>query len=467
MLSPLVLAATIALLMWVSVPGPTGVETAAAGPEDEQPAARTPSAERGYRHMLETAYVPGHFDQALFDKLWTIWPEPLRARAERASVAARRSLAFTRYGLTPRPGEEASGKPLQFVVDAKGVWSMNCLACHAGHLDGRAIPGLPNSHLALQTLYDDVAKAKRAHKVPLGPYDLAAKLLPMGTTNGTTNAVIFSVALLKLRNKDLEVVGNPMGILAEKHHDLDAPPWWNVHKRPHFYVDGFAKKNARTLMQFMLVPQNGPEVLKRAEADYDDMLAYLENLRPPAYPGPIDAALAAKGKDVYMAHCSRCHGDDVVYPDVIVPLDEIGTDPVRFRALSQAQRTIYTDSWLAEYDAKGTRPNTDGYVAPPLDGIWASAPYFHNGSVPTLWHLLRPSKRPKVWRRSLEGYDYVRGGLALAFEGDAIPENVTRPDARRAWFDTSKEGKSATGHLFPAPLLEAEKDALLEYLKTL
>jgi hypothetical protein len=41
-----------------------------------------------------------------------------------------------------------------------------------------------------------------------------------------------------------------------------------------------------------------------------------------------------------------------------------------------------------------------GYIAPPLVGIWASAPYFHNGSVPTLWQVLDPDSRADIWTRT-------------------------------------------------------------------
>src|SRR3546814_17267558 len=55
-----------------------------------------------------------------------------------------------------------------------------------------------------------------------------------------------------------------------------------------------------------------------------------------------------------------------------------------------------------------------GYLAPPLYGVWSTAPYFHNGSVPNLWEVLKPSERKPIWRRTsappidggLSGFDY-------------------------------------------------------------
>src|SRR5690606_38782617 len=51
-----------------------------------------------------------------------------------------------------------------------------------------------------------------------------------------------------------------------------------------------------------------------------------------------------------------------------------------------------------------------GYNTPSLYGTWLMAPYLHNGSVPTIWHLLRPDQRPDVWRtRLVGGSDQDRG----------------------------------------------------------
>src|SRR5690606_32251456 len=54
-----------------------------------------------------------------------------------------------------------------------------------------------------------------------------------------------------------------------------------------------------------------------------------------------------------------------------------------------------------------------GYVAPPLDGIWATAPYFHNGSVPSIELVLDSSERPTYWRRvdyDSRNYDWATLG---------------------------------------------------------
>jgi len=100
-----------------------------------------------------------------------------------------------------------------------------------------------------------------------------------------------------------------------------------------------------------------------------------------------------------------------------------------------------------------------------LDGIWASAPYLHNGSVPTLWHVLHPSDRPLRWRRTEQGLDTQRIGFVFeTFE--KITLDLSAFD-RRWYFDTTQFGKSKDGHLFPDSLLEEDKASVLEYLKSL
>src|SRR5262245_37575792 len=94
------------------------------------------AAQRGYQFLVEKAYLPPDFDQETFDAVWKQWPEPFRSQAERASPDERRKMAFERYGLTPRPDDPS--KPLQYVVDLEGNWTMNCFACHGGMIpDGK------------------------------------------------------------------------------------------------------------------------------------------------------------------------------------------------------------------------------------------------------------------------------------------------------------------------------------------
>lgn len=463
--SPLAAAIAVVALGWGY--GPAAWTACEAADAAASPGL-TPSPERGYRHLLDQAYVPAAFSEADVEALPSVWPASAREAAEAADATTRRALIFARYGLTPRPDDPR--KPLQYAVDGAGRWSLNCFSCHGGQVGAEVIPGAPNAHFAFADLMDDVARVAAARKDL--PTTMAVSLwrrIPLGGTHGLTNAVVFSRALGAFRDDDLRLVP-PRSAPEFVHHDLDAPPWWNVSLRSRLYIDGATKKSHRALMQFLMVPSNGPDRFAAWEDDFRDVLAYLESLRPPSWPGAIDASLAARGRTAFERVCSACHGtygERPAYPGVVVSLKDVGTDPVRLRAIPRSERERYARSWFTE----GRRDDVDldpkGYVAPPLRGIWASAPYLHNGSVPTLWHVLRPSERPRAFRRrGPSAYDVERVGLDVETR-DAAPTEVLDAWERRSWHDTTQPGKSASGHTYPDALSEDERRAVLEYLKTL
>ena len=429
-------------------------------------AGETPTAPaRGYAYLTTKAYLPPDFDQATFDSTWQVWEKPARSQAEKATGDERRAMAFARYGLTSLPGQP--GKPHQYVVDSAGNWTMNCLACHQGKVAGRVIPGAPNSLFALETLTEDIRQAKaRLGKKPTR-MEIGSLFMPLGTSIGTTNAVNFGVALMARRDAQLNVL--PLAMPPRMvHHDHDAPAWWLLKKKRYIYSDAFAEKGHRALMQFLLIKENGPERFRKWEKDYADILAWIESLEAPRYPFEVDAGLAAKGEHTFTLSCARCHGtygEHPTYPEKVVPIDEVDTDRTRLEALSRVHREAYAKSWFADFGAQKTIAEPVGYLAPPLDGIWASAPYFHNGSVPTLWHVLYPDVRPAVWLRSEDGYDQQRVGLEVQAL-DSVPADLS-PAEKRRYFNSHVRGKSASGHPFADELDDAEKQALLEYLKTL
>ena len=102
----------------------------------------------------------------------------------------------------------------------------------------------------------------------------------------------------------------------------------------------------------------------------------------------------------------------------------------------------------------------NGYIAPPLDGIWCTSPYLHNGSVPTLEALLNSSERPKYWSRSYQQNDY---------NYEEVGWNYTRHEAPggSAVYNTTLKGYGNYGHTFGDKLSPAQRKAVIEYLKTL
>jgi hypothetical protein len=104
-----------------------------------------------------------------------------------------------------------------------------------------------------------------------------------------------------------------------------------------------------------------------------------------------------------------------------------------------------------------TRPPYGPYAARPLYGIWAAAPYLHNGSVPTLYDLLLPpEQRPTMFALGAREYDPVKLGFVVD----------TSCGQQDCLVDTTRTGNGNGGHLWGTDLSEADRMALLEYLKT-
>jgi hypothetical protein len=142
----------------------------------------------------------------------------------------------------------------------------------------------------------------------------------------------------------------------------------------------------------------------------------------------------------------------------VTPIEQIGTDRERLDSftaeLADRMNTLGVGHpWRFSHFRK-----TDGYANQPLDGIWLRAPYLHNGSVPTLRDLLNPpDERPSEFYRGYEVYDFEDVGFASV--GAAAEQGGFR-------FDTGQRGNGNQGHVYGTGLSPAEKDDLLEYLKT-
>jgi mono/diheme cytochrome c family protein len=166
-------------------------------------------------------------------------------------------------------------------------------------------------------------------------------------------------------------------------------------------------------------------------------------LLAPVYPLPVNSTLAAAGKLLFAQHCASCHSTDAAGKTKVYPVAEIGTD-----------RTLLNDSQAAG-------KASDGYIAANLSGIWLRGPYLHNGSVPSLRELLSPQAQ----RRSA----FFPGNDIVDTENVGFLSTMEEEPGRRkfARYDTTKPGNSNAGHLYATGLSRPERDALLEYLKTL
>lgn len=229
------------------------------------------------------------------------------------------------------------------------------------------------------------------------------------------------------------------------------------------------------MMTFFDLETYGSSLLPRALFRTDRLL---QNLSSPKWPqavfGRINQQRFKKGEKLFQEHCADCH-----QTRTLTAIDEVHTDrqhwknyhmPVGDQAFYEAfpaemrkfKERAYKDNDVPQEEIdkfERERPNvwraSNAYAARPLNGIWATAPYLHNGSVPTLYDLLLPaSKRPKTFTLGSREYDPKK----LGFESDETNEKLFL-------FDTSLPGNSNAGHEFDLDWKDSERYALLEYLK--
>jgi hypothetical protein len=246
----------------------------------------------------------------------------------------------------------------------------------------------------------------------------------------------------------------------------------------------------------------------------------VKTLRPPAWPtrcAPIDPVKADEGRVIYERLCTECHSNlprtDLTtrFKAKMKRVDKVGTDPamVRNYASRFAETRVSTGILQGQYktffffskfgeSAKGVELLTNliiggvigggveriaglpdaaqqelesrarqvresiqqsrlKYKARPLAGIWATAPYLHNGSVPNLRELLKPAnERVSTFYVGNSEIDFVNIGLST----DSSPGSVL--------LNTAIPGNVKSGHTGPeygTTLPQSEKEALLEYLK--
>jgi mono/diheme cytochrome c family protein len=271
------------------------------------------------------------------------------------------------------------------------------------------------------------------------------------------------------------------GVIAEPRLTSDPPPWWRAKKKNALFCNGMARGDHRGTMA-LATGTCVDDVTEATRVDglFKDMQAFIGTLKAPAYKRPIDAALAAQGKPIFTATCAGCHGtyasdpsDDAndTYPNLLLPLDVIGTDPA-VANMGVVHAPEFVDWYNGSFYGKITRavPNDPfpGYMAPPLDGVWATAPYFHNGSVPTIELVLNSKARPAVWKRvDLDDTNYDEKALGWPWETPPTTQADAPPSEQKFIYDASYWSQSNAGHTFGDKLTDAERRAVVEYLKTL
>jgi len=233
----------------------------------------------------------------------------------------------------------------------------------------------------------------------------------------------------------------------------DIPAIWQIDPAGYANWDGTIRGFARALTSSMAVVGDPTKIDLPLNAKIQN---FLGKLPAEPYPFSIDDGARRRGEATYEANCAGCHAapsgrkrNDLVF--------DVGTDPLRGQAIATLSAGLLTKVVMSicpqtqpecAFGAEG--PIVDpsahrGYVARPLIGVWAVAPYLHNGSVPTLRQLLVPSLRTTTafFRGSIT-YNQTDGGWE--WEPSKEADLRGRGDTALALHDLREAGFSPVGH---------------------
>ncbi len=359
---------------------------------------------------------------------------------------------FESFGFIPDPNDDL---PIGFkrgLIDPTKIHE-TCALCHTAKLpDGRLWFGAPSNTLDFGRFQVEVDK----RWVAAGN---AAKLTPLAAQKSVT---------LGPGRTDAESGDYPIAVPA------DFPAYFTLGQRTSMNYLGTGG-NVRTEAYFSIYTfgagspnDQTAQVAFPSDAKTAVFLAFFGALASPDGPAQ-DAALVAQGKTVFTsASCGSCHHPEDIALDGVVTYDKTPGDVEQLPGVVPAfprgsirtdilHRALIDDSVGPDAGASDAGADTgymdlnnfivdhklnekysDGYRDNDLRGLWATAPYLHNGSVPTLDDLLNPAaQRPATW---------MRGGFLV---------------------DTTVLGNGNGGHEFGTTLSTSDKAALVAYLKSL
>ncbi len=493
-------------------------------------------------------------------------------------------------GEDPNQTDGGSGQlPMVYtqIREPDGTWTGQigvkvCVFCHNGQLGTEADgPGLG----------PQLGGAGSIGDFTLGGYDFdqangffsapsATSVITISTNRGTGAIDFFQLAYVLFSGGDPELLLNEKIVFSQAIGNIKSPPWWNLAYRPQKFHGAVLPTDSSRIdlaAYYDLVKSmtgGADEAIDWVDDHAGPFQTWAESLPTPRYPFAIDTGLAEQGAILFHVldlwgradnpaprppegngSCASCHGaysprfvNDPQFlesPELAgiaayaVPMDIVGTDPVYADAIQSMRNAdgSYNQA-IAKQDvlycglgeAGETEDNTPVMLAPPLWGIWAAAPYFHNGSVPNIWGVLDPDhERPDFWRRvstparpDQEGrvvmgfdtnlqraydtdklgwkYDTLQCGdpgtqpqiacdpnnpgeqstiqrlLSVIYTQVGATWNLPRPEAmrmnqqdieNRKVYNTTLYSQGNQGHAFTAVLSDRERRAIIEYLKTL
>lgn len=320
-----------------------------------------------------------------------------------------------------------------------------------------------------------------------------------GQSDGSGDLLAQLIASTASQNPDLTeeaFLASPQPAIPPFATVTDAPSVWNQQARAAAQWDGSVSmgfwRNIAAQLPIVGIPSkvdlNNTHIVDK----------FLTHLPAAPYPFNVDLKKAVKGEALFKENCADCHS-----PKNSRPYWEMYTDFNRAKVLNEDARNLFLAAFTASChdkefsytDAQGqtikpctmdgekiirdtTVAEKQGYMASVLDGIWARAPYLHNGSVPTLRHLLVPHERPATFLRGTDGYDQDAVGWLWNVKDK---KKIAKSDTPTLMtYNTASDGLSNMGHDKDIRIngksyrldwsgKDSEDDllSLLEYMKTL
>jgi mono/diheme cytochrome c family protein len=388
-----------------------------------------------------------------------------------------------------------------FERDGKQMLNGNCFACHAGVVNGQVVAGLGNNYVNQSR--PQHARTRGDNFGPYAVWRLSARMVDPAKQG----------MVLAQEQTELEAL-----LDSQELPPVDPMPWWlmKYKKLDYWYADAGIYDAASFAVNF--TTPHGE--INEHRADHIETvakaLAFARETQSPPFPGSLDAEMVRMGADLFHGRtrpavtrgfrtCKTCHGTytkEVADADYSQPgswnvdydfshvIRNVKTDP-SYNTVLQTLAPIaeHINKLEAYFAAEGTPemtpsasvPDKPGYVAPPLVGVWASAPYFHNGSVPTIATVLNSAHRPQIWSRNPRdpfAYDLERVGMQYGemsrseFEESAAGASGEQFLSQAAIdhgaiYDTKGYGHGNMGHTFGDRLTAQERAAVIEFLKSL
>ncbi len=426
--------------------------------------------------------------------------------------------AYPGDGSVPLPSGVAAGEPmgLAAVTTEHGpAITVSCYACHATELFGTVVVGLTNRrtraneffHLAstffpllTPTMYQGLTDASTADMVL---YERAqANLSAVGGRIPEAHGLDTSLAQVGLSlarrapdawaTRDAQWEASPRAsALDELVADSKPAVWWTLRYKTAWLADGSIVSGNPVFTNFLWNEIGRGTDLRELDGWFgengrlvDELTVAVFNTPPPRWRQvlpdyPIDPAAAERGELVFLASCAGCHGEyDKGWSEGLTGEEALTTVAVRYAAQTAAvdvgtdpQRAAGMSDFAEALNALELSQvmNTvvtvqEGYVPPPLDGIWARFPYLHNGSVPTLCALLSPvEERPARFVVGAPDDPATDFDAACVGIPDVPPEAwLAEP---RNVVDTAIAGLGNGGH--ETVVSGDDRGDLIEYLKTL